>query len=74
MSKEAVEAGTEFGALINGSLCRTGVPEEGRVVFYCTEIGVQMGNIAAHIGKDAALVILDAIRAEIARLPDKELQ
>jgi hypothetical protein len=72
VSKEAIDAGHEFGKIIIESLKRTGVPSEGRLVFYCTEIGVQMGNIAAHVGKGAALAILDVIRAEIANLPSKE--
>lgn len=71
MSEEAVRMGNEFGKAVIDTLCSFDLPREGRAAFYATEIGVQMGNIAADIGRDAAITILDAIRALMQELPEK---
>lgn len=53
-------------------LRKQGVEKETAVVFYCTLLGVLSGNIAAHIGKEALVVILDLLKEQIPPLIDAE--
>lgn len=69
MSEEAIEAGSEFGVIVIDALQRVGLPSQGRPAFYATEIGIQLGHIAADIGVDATLVIMDVLREQVALLP-----
>ena len=68
--KAAIKRGDDLAKDIFSLLRKQGVEAETEVVFYCTLIGVQAGNIAGHIGREATLVILEEVKKLISLLLD----